>query len=285
MEVRACYLGSVNRWECDENDHLNVRFYAQKINQAVAVFLETAAVAPAGVQITGQHIRFVNEARIAAPLRVDCSLLAVESGRWRVLSLMWHNLQETPVAGFITELAGPDLVNGTVTEPAAPEWAAPRGLSPEDPYPAPDSLAAAEAAGFRMMGRGRIGTAECDSRGQLLPEIYIGRLSDGMPNFWGFTTDAEEQAQRQSGALGGAVLEYRLDVLEPLKRDDVFRHLSGIRDVGNKTQHMVHLLINERADRVALRAEAIGVGMDLESRRAVPISDSRRVQLEALRLG
>ena len=41
--------------------------------------------------------------------------------------------------------------------------------------------------------------------------------------------------------------------------------------LGNKTQHMVHLLINESSDEIAVRAEAIGVGMDLETRKAVPI--------------
>ena len=132
------------------------------------------------------------------------------------------------------------------------------------------------------MGQGRIAAAECDETGTVLPEIYIGRISDGMPNLWAFTTDAAEQEQRQSGALGGAALEYQLDILRPLERNDVFQHVSGIRDIGNKTQHMVHLLINESSDEIAVRAEAIGVGMDLETRKAVPISDVRRAQLEKL---
>ena len=45
---------------------------------------------------------------------------------------------------------------------------------------------------------------------------------------------------------------------------------------------MVHLLINETNDEIAVRAEAIGVGMDLQTRKAVPISDIRRAQLETL---
>lgn len=280
-----CYLGSVNRWECDENDHLNVRFYAQKINQAVAVFLETADVSSAQVQITGQHIRFVQEARIAAPLRVDCGLISASPGCWDVLSLMRHNLTGAAVAGFMTRLQGAALPAAEQLEAeAVPEWATARGVRPDDPFPLPASPAAAEQAGFRLMGRGRIMAAECDEAGRVLPEVYIGRVSDGMPNLWAFTTDAVEQEQRQSGALGGAALEYQLDILRPLRCNDTFRHVSGIRDVGNKTQHMVHLLINESADEIAVRAEAIGVAMDLETRKAVPISASRRAQLETLRV-
>jgi acyl-CoA thioester hydrolase len=283
--LETCFLGSVNRWECDENDHLNVRYYAQKINQAVAIFLETAGINPTAVRITGQHIRFVQEARIAAPLRVDCGLISGRSGCWEVLSLMRHNLTEAPVSGFITRLKGPGLSASEGAEFVdVPDWAAARGVRPDDPYPLPESPAAAQAAGFRMMGRGRIAAAECDDAGVVLPEIFIGRISDGMPNLWAFTTDDVEREQRQSGELGGAALEYQLDIIRPLGCNEVFRHLSGIREIGNKTQHMVHLLINETRDEVAVRAEAIGVGMDLQSRKAVPISEARRAQLQTLRV-
>ncbi len=282
--MKTCFLGSVNRWECDENDHLNVRYYAQKINQAVAIFLEDSGVHSAEVRITGQHIRFVQEARIAAPLRVDCGRASAGAGCWEVLSLMCHHLTGAPVSGFITRVEGPTLpvVEGVLEE--VPDWAAARGVRPDDPYPLPASPSAAEAAGFQMMGRGRISAAECDHSGIALPEVYIGRISDGMPNLWAFTTDALEQEQRQSGALGGAALEYQLDIVRPLMCNDVFRHVSGIREIGSKTQHMVHLLINESRNEVAARAEAVGVAMDLETRKAVLISDARRAQLEALRV-
>ncbi len=278
----AAYLGSVNRWECDENDHLNVRFYANKIHQALANFLDEACGPGAGdVRVTGQHIRFVQEARIATPLRVDCELHDVRPGRWDVACLMRQNLTEAPVAGFLVRVEGEPLT-AVGSGGDVPDWARPRGLNPDDPFPLPASPDAAETQGFVMMGRGRITAAECDGAGVAMPDVYIGRISDGMPNLWAFTTDAVEADQRQSGALGGAALEYRLDILEPLRRDDRFRHVSGIRHIGNKTQHMVHLLIAENREAIAVRAEAIGVGMDLSTRRAVPISDARRIQLQKL---
>jgi len=282
LSFETCYIGSVNRWECDENDHLNVRFYAQKINQAVAVFIESAGIRPDEVRITGQHIRFVQEARIATPLAVDCALLGATEGGWEILALMRQNLTDAPVAGFITRVEGASLpaAAGSVS---APDWAAPRGLDPADPYPRPESIESV-STGFHRMGRGRIAAAECDDAGMALPEIYIGRISDGMPNLWAFTTDALEVEQRLGGELGGAALEYRFDIIRPLTRGDTFSHLSGIRDIGRKTQHMVHLLIAEQRGEIAVCAEAIGVGMDLKTRKAVPISDARRAQLETLRV-
>lgn len=286
MTSISCFYGSVNRWECDENDHLNVRFYAQKVNQAVKVFLHEMDVIDARIEIISQHIRFVQEALIATPIRVDCALQAVGEGWWELMCLMRHNLTDAPIAGFITRVAGshlPDVTDHSLEK--SPDWALPRGLDPDASFPLPASSSAALEQGFVTMGRGVIGPAECDARGVVLPETYIGRISDGMPNLWAFTSEPTDLAARQSGALGGAALEYHLDVIQPLADGDVYRHLSGIRGIGNKTQHMVHLIINENRDEIAVRAEAIGVGMDLETRRAVPISRERRIQLERLLLG
>ena len=183
MASISCFFGSVNRWECDENDHLNVRFYAQKINQAVSIFLREMDAADAEAEIIGQHIRFVQEARVAAPLRVDCSMQGAGEGYWDVLCLMRHNLTDEPVAGFITRVAGnhlPVVADSDLTD--APDWAAPRGLNPDSPFPLPASSAAALEQGFVTMGRGVIGPQECDARGIVLAETYIGRISDGCPD-------------------------------------------------------------------------------------------------------
>ena len=68
------FFGSVNRWECDENDHLNVRFFAQKIQQTLQFGLIEAGLAtPDNVLsvcrcIKNKHMRFIAEARMAVPI-------------------------------------------------------------------------------------------------------------------------------------------------------------------------------------------------------------------------
>lgn len=280
MEKRAldpipCYYGSVNHWETDENDHLNVRFYAEKMNQALTIFLREAAVPAARVE--SQHIRFVQEARIAAPLRVDCVPVAGANGQMNVLSLMRQNLTEAPIAAFTTSLTiegdrPADWHSGGVI----PEWALPRGVDPADPYPEPADVDAARHLGFRTMGRGVIQVPECDSDRVMLRHHYIGRISDGMPNLWAF--------EAEDGELGGAVVEYRLNYRAPLHEGEIFHQLSGIRSLGARTQHMVHLMFNETTGELALSAEAVGVAMDLEKRKAVPVSDRRKAQMADLML-
>jgi acyl-CoA thioester hydrolase len=137
--------------------------------------------------------------------------------------------------------------------------------------------------GYRVVGRGVIGREECDASGVVLPHVYIGRISDGMPNLWAFMNAEEDQAAREQGAMGGAALEQRLEILAPLHSGMVFTQLSGVRALGSKTQQMSHLLYGGDGT-LAARAEAVGVAMDLTTRKAVPISDQRRARLEPLLL-
>ncbi|MEQ8857561.1 MAG: hypothetical protein RIC56_02835 [Pseudomonadales bacterium] len=286
----ACHWGSVNQWECDENDHLNVRYYAHKMNQALQILIaERARIDPPAVlpRIRTQHIRFLRESRAATPVRVDCAISAVTPASLHVLSLMHDNVSGEVLAAFQTSLDATGLAladDRTGPSFAVPEFARPRGLDPAQLPGAPDTWDQARSAGFRIVGRGVIGPEECDAHEALLPHVYIGRVSDGMPNLWALLNPASEQAARAAGGLGGAALEQRLTILAPLHRGAVFTQLSGVRRIGNKTQQMAHVLYDETHNRVAATVEALGVAMDLTTRRAVPISAQRRAHLEALLL-
>jgi len=288
-DMTPCHWGSVNQWECDENDHLNVRHFAGKINEAVQILLSRqfgidAETVPG--RIRAQHIRFLNEARAATPLRVDCAVVQQDEARLSVVSLMHDNVSGKPLAGFVSDIdisgLGPAAAADTMAD--IPEPARPRGIDPAAVPAVPQTWDEARAAGYRIVGRGVIARAECDDDGQMLPHAYVGRISDGMPNLWGYLNPPHSQSARTSGELGGAALEQRLDIVAPLRRGAVYSQFSGVRALGNKTQHMAHLIFDESRQRVAATMEAVGVAMDLETRRAVPIPAERRRHLEGLLL-
>ena len=296
VTLAPSFWGSVNTWECDENDHQNVRFFAHKINQALQAWAADRAGDPAMTarvlpSITSQHIRFLREARAAAPVRVECGQIAHAADRLTVVSVMRHNATDEPLAAFQTVLdtrgwpaSWPKPPAGEMPGGEVPEYAQPRGLDPATLPAPPASLAAALASGFRIVGRGVIGGEECGPEGTLLPHGYIGRVSDGMPNLWVFLNSAADLAAREEGVMGGAALEYHLRIHEPLQRGDVYTHLSGVRALAAKTQTMAHVVISERTGRCAASASAIGVGMDLRTRKAVAIPPERRARLEQLLL-
>jgi len=285
------FWGSVNTWECDENDHQNVRFFAHKMNQALQAWVAGLTGDPSlTTRVPGairhQHIRFVREARAATPVRVDCALLGLAAGELTALSIMYHNASNEPLAAFQTVLdtRGWPGEWRTPTGVSAPEFARPRGIDPATLPPPAASLPAAFGAGYRIVGQGVIGTDECDRDGIALPHIYIGRVSDGMPNLWVFVNSSEDLEARAEGSLGGAALEYHLAIHAPLRAGDVYTHLSGIRAIAAKTQTMSHVIINGRTGACAASATAVGVAMDLTTRKAVPIAPERRARLEGLLL-
>jgi acyl-CoA thioester hydrolase len=283
-DLTPCYWGSVNQWECDENDHLNVRFYAHKINQAQQILTAGLGLdAAAGLGIRTQHIRFLREARVATPLRVDCGVVRAGAQSIDLLAVMHHNVSGEVIATFVTTLAVAAFTMD-VAGVSVPDFAGPRGIDPAESPAPPADRDHALAMGYRIVGRGVIGRDECDETGTTLPHIYIGRISDGMPNLWGFVNAADEQASREQGSIGGAALEQRLEILNPLTSGAVFTQLSGIRALGSKTQQMSHLIYEEGRNRLAARAEVVGVAMDLTTRRALPISNERRQRLEPLLL-
>jgi acyl-CoA thioester hydrolase len=198
---------------------------------------------------------------------------------------MHDNVSGAVVAAFVTRLDVHDIALDPQPEVVeVPEFARPRGLIPDRLPPPPATREQARHAGFRIVGRGVIGDDECDADGRLLPQGYIGRVSDGMPNLWALLNPPAEQQAHGGGELGGAALEQRLVILEPMARGSVFAQLSGVRMLGNKTQQMAHVLFDESRDRVAATVEAVGVAMDLTTRKAVTISADRRAHLESLRL-
>jgi acyl-CoA thioester hydrolase len=286
-DLTPCFWGSVNRWECDENDHLNVRFYAHKVNQAIQILAAGSpgvALADPLPAIRTQHIRFLRESRVATPLRVDCGVMGSSGGAIDLLAVMHHNVSGDALATFVTGILTDSVAAAPASGVTLPDFAAPRGIDPAALPPPPADPAQALAMGYRVVGRGVIGRDECDAAGVALPHVYIGRISDGMPNLWAFVNAADEQASRQDGSVGGAALEQWLEIREPLTAGTVFTQLSGIRALGGKTQQMSHLLYDERHRRFAARAEAVGIAMDLAARKALPISPERRRRLEPLLL-
>ncbi len=288
-DLTPCYWGSVNQWECDENDHLNVRFYAHKVNQAVALILSSSSdTKPDNVAATVrcQHIRFLAEARAATPLRIDCGVLDQGDDWMEIVSLMHDNVSGRILSAFRTTLvtAGRQPAPRPSKPLDLPVVAQPRGIDPSALPAPPAGREEARGAGYRIVGRGIVGAELCDAQGLLEPHAYIGLISDGMPNLWAFLNPAAEQSARAGGKLGGAALEQRLEILEPLTRGAVFVQLSGVRAIGNKTQQMAHVLYDETHGRVAAVAEAVGVAMDLASRKAVVMSPERRRHLEGLLL-
>ena len=290
------WRGGVNTWECDEMGHLNVRFYVARqmeglVGLAGAIGMETAfrPHASATLTIRDQHIRFLREARPRAPLHMTVGVLEVGESDARVLQLLVHSLTGEIAASFntlIEHATCPDerpfpwparmrerLEGLSVT---APERARPRSLTLDPPSGAA-SLAEADKRGLIALGAGAIGPLDLDVFGRARAEVFIGRISDGVPAMsaaWRGSSAEERPAN-----VGGAVLEYRIVHAAHPRAGDRFVIRTGLAGVDSRVQRIAHWVLDPATGRPWATAEAVAIALDLDARRAIPISEVDQARL------
>lgn len=268
--MQLTFRGSVNRWECDENDHLNVRFYLEKHWQTLCGWLgglihKPVTTAAASGCLQTQHIRFLQESRLAAPLSGYTGVVAADDGVLMVLTELRHSFSEEVLSTCVHTLCG---LAAPVTD-SLPEHAAPRGVPDQELEYAHLPTTELARYGFAPIGLGVAQAGECQPNGDFMVHNYMARISDGMPHLWG------ELDENQ----GGAVLEYRLRYHQPLCRDQAFAVWSGIAEVGTKVQRFAHLIFEVGSGALCVSAQAAGVRMDLQARRAMTLSEAWQTRL------
>ena len=278
--MHLSYRGSVNRWECDENDHLNVRFYVDKHWQTLCGGVGSLSVQPhVGVEelqwrLSVQHLRFLQESRLAAPLSGYAGIIRQTSDYIDVLTELRQSFTDEPVSACVHRLTS---LQGKVTD-ELPRYAEPRGVPDEDLAHSRLSLHEVDGYGFKTIGMGVAQGDECGSNDMLAVHHYMGRISDSMPHLWGLL---HAEAGEMDEDEGGAVLEYRLRYHRPLKLGERFVVASGIGEVGEKVQRFAHLLFNADDGGICLSAEAAGVRMDLVERRAKVLTPEMQDQMRS----
>ena len=297
------YRGSVNAWECDENAHMNVRFYAARAMESLA-FVAAALDMPRAFhdQATStlapvdMHIRFLKEARAGAPLTMRGGVVSLDDDVLVVFEEALH-ADGTPAATFVLRLAHvepnqmrpfpwPARVRARAAQLrcASPAHAAPRsidtGVAPTSP-----TLARAEALGAPVVGRFMVTPDHCDPFGRMRMELFLGRVSDAIPNMLaGWREEIAKDAAAADGvarSAGGAVLEYRLAPRRWPRAGDLIEVRSGVVEVAEKTNRLVHWLLDPVSGQAWCTAEAVAVTFDLITRKTIAIPPARRKALEA----
>ncbi len=271
------FRGSVNRWECDENDHLNVRFYLRMVWESLSSALPTLGVRVPN-RVVNQHLRFVAEARIATPITGRCALVFVGGETLRVLTELRNTLTGQVLASAVStvQAAGHGIAD---CERELPQHAGPRGLDDADSPLATSTMDEVDDLGLVEIGHGVIRAEELGANRELQTYGYMGRLSDSMPNLWSHLQTEEEMRARSEGFQGGAVLEYRMAHHGSLREGSGYSVRSGLRHVGDKIQQFEHLMYDVETRRCVMSASAVGIVLDLQTRRSMVIPQARRERM------
>jgi acyl-CoA thioester hydrolase len=290
------WRGSVNAWECDENLHMNVRFFGSRAMEGLG-FMAAALDMPRAfqekasstLQPTDLHIRFLKEARQGVALSMRGGVAALDAASMTVFQEMAH-ADGKPAANFAMKVAHvhpPDLrafplparvrTRAEALKCAIPAHGLPRSLDLSI-APTSPTVALADKLGAPVVGRVAVTPDHCDPFGRMRMELFLGRVSDAVPNFlaaW------REQAANADGArtVGGAVLEYRLCPRRWPRAGDLIEIRSGVVDVAEKTNRLVHWLLDPVSGDAWCTAEVVAVTFDLVTRKTIPIPEARRALL------
>lgn len=291
------WRGCANAWECDEMGHMNVRYYVAKWSEGLARLAAAMAMpdayrpnASSTLAPTRQHIRFLAEARAGAPLSMQGGVVDIGDTEATIYQELVH-ADGRPAATFLTRVAHVDVRSGAAfgwssrarAEAAAlrcaiPEHGRPRSID-FDRAPPAASMARADALGAPTIGMGLIQPDVTDAFGRLRTEGFVGRISDGAPNL--FARWRKESGDAQGKRLGGAVLEYRLDYLGWPRIGDFVAVRSGVIELAEKTQRVIHWLLDPVSGDAWATGEVIAVTFDLDTRKSVAPPPEQRAMLMA----
>ena len=295
------FRGMCNTWECDENGHLNVRHYVAKIGEGLPILWHELGLTRqvreelgAEMVVTDMHLRFLREVHPGRGLYGRAGIVETGQTQVRVYAELLNGHTDEVAATLNILLEWRDEATGEAKALPAdfaaacqtlrvevPAHGAPRSLELDSPAPAM-TLAQSETMKMFDIGRGMVLPTEVDGKRRMKPEHYIGRISDGVVHLTRHFRPKDTGRDRAVGKYGGAVLEYRLRFQHPVMQDDIVVMRSGLKHVGEKANHMVHLTFNGETGQLMSSAEAIGITLDLEARKVVPLPEDRRQHLQGL---
>lgn len=296
MEI---WRGGVNTWECDEMGHMNVRFYVARFMEglggiALCLGLPEAFQlhATSTLMVRDHHLRFVKEAHAGAPLHMTGGVVETTETGATVLQELIHTRTGDLCATAVTRVehatadgrpfAWPTRARTAVEalKVELPARAAPRSITAA-PVESGAGLERADQLGVGCAGRGLIGPADCDVFGRMRPEMFIGRVSDGVSGLLSPVRKAViEAAEARPERVGGAVLEYRLIYLDWPRAGDHIELRSGLCGFDDKTQRMAHWLLDPVSGRPWGVSEAVAVNFDLDARKIIPIAPAAQEALK-----
>lgn len=298
------YRGSANAWECDEMGHMNVRFYVNRMMEGLAEFAHAISIpaafstkAVSTLKPRDQHIRYLHEARAGQPLVMRAGVLETTDTSALLYQQLDHADGRT-CATFRTWVDHVEVNTGIAFEwsprsrdalgycPAEPiEASTPRSID-FNAAPAPTaSMDDADAIGALTIGRGVIPLAHCDAYGEMLPEMFVARVSDSVGLFlndWRRTLEARLETAGEPARIGGAVIENRWVYRRWPRAGDRFVIRTAIASLSENTQCYHHWLLDPASGKAWGTNHTVAIAFNLDKRKLHKVSVEDQEALRTL---
>ena len=255
----------VNPWECDENEHMNARFYADRFQQAAANFSIAAGIVHPNNWKQRLGLRFYCEAQAKQQLLVESATLA----GYPHSRVVGHRLLDASSGKLLATAI--DQSPWQSNKQSIPSRAFdPRfDYSGENPntISAPETEQDALANGGFSSGSITIGPVDVDAEGYCLNQVYVGLFSDGAATAW--TTMGLNRNVLKFNRWGCMVVNLSMVILKPSQPGDVVKQISRIIKLRSRTVTMRHNQFNAETGEPIARSLATGMLVNLNTRRAI----------------
>jgi acyl-CoA thioester hydrolase len=242
-----------------------------------------------------QHIRFIKEAHAGKPFTMKACVLDVSESSVLIYQQIDHATGE-PCAAYRTWIDHVDIdtrqpfpwadayrVRWEGLKGAAPPETAPRSLDLSIAPRATARMADADAIKAPVIGRGVVPVADCDLFGRMMPELFLGRVSDSIGHLlrpWRESVAEQAQARGETTRMGGAVLEYRLVYRRWPRPGDRFVIRSGRGTVKEKTHSFLHWVLDPDTGEAWATTEAVAIALNLDTRKLMPATPELMASLK-----
>lgn len=273
---------TVNSWECDENDHVNVKSYAARFDSAVRTFLVEA-----GWQVPhrlGRLIRYHAELRGGEPVHATTAMVALANG----LVALEHRLYASQRAGTPLSATALDVLPDVSRE----------DLSAFNlPEPGQDSLPKAGTIAFPpMVETDALETLTTTYRGVIAPSAFgsdlesadgamlndgylVGMISDAATHAWAMA--GADDAWLRAQGWGRAAVQLQVAYGARPKPGDVVRIQTGLKARSAKTISYRHHVVNRMSDEVIAIVDITSLMLNLSTRRAMAWPQDKLDALDA----
>lgn len=281
--------------ECDRMGHMNVQFYLGRAAEAekqalLALGLGAARLRELGAtpQPSRYRLLFKREMRVTACGLMESALRQASPDRITLHHVLRHGEDGGVAALAESEITLTSLADGAPLPFPEAVLAAARahiGAADLPPLPGQPGLPRPPeypVAGMMETGRGTLDRWECDEYERLATRFYMRRFSDAGGNLLaGSEIDPQQQRAHK---IGSAVLDYTVDILQPLRLGDAFYVRTGVLEIREKTWRFCHMLCRSHDDALIARGEVLAVCFDLEKRKAMSIPAPLRAAIENRRI-
>lgn len=280
VQILEVWRGAVQAWECDHMGHFNTRFYVDRVEQALAGLFAEIGIDGSTVTVETEHHRFHREVRAGGAIYATAQFVQMGARDAEIVIRILHSANDVLSASFVLQVTcdtdWPDAAREAAAKITGPQDSStlPRGLEAGEGADPGANRERAQQLGMQLTARSVLFPDRCDERGRLRLSAAMGAVAGAIANMRGgnWRDVLKETAPTKPQRLGGALVEFVFHHRKWPHVGDRIELWSGQVDCTDKVTKVAHWLIDPATGEAWATVRAVGVALDLDARRLVPLT-------------